>query len=77
MEAMRLSEQKQSVLLAAITPVAANDWQAEDAEVVPRPRQERWKAVQRLGQVVKVAGGLTPQEPLSEKDDRMLGFRQK
>ncbi len=77
MEARRLSEQKQSVLLVAITPVSANGLQAVDEEVGPRPRHLLWKAVQRLGQVVNVAGALTPQEPLSEKDDRMLGCRQK
>ncbi len=77
MEAGRLSEQKQSVLLCAITPASANGLQAEDEEVGPRPRHEVWKAVQRLGQMVNVAGGFTPQEPLSKNADRMLGLRQK
>jgi hypothetical protein len=77
MEAGRLSEQKQSVLLCVITPASAHGLQAEDEEVGPRPRHEVWKAVQRLGQVMNVAGGLTPQEQLSKNADRMLGLRQK
>ena len=49
----------------------------EEEEVGPRPRHAAWKAVQRLGQMVNVAGGLTPQDPLSKNAERMLGLKQK
>ncbi len=76
-EAGRLSEQKQSALLAAFTPEAANVLQVVAEIVGPRPRHEVWKAVQRLMQGENEAGPSTPQDPLSENAARMLGCRQK
>jgi hypothetical protein len=73
----RLSEQKQFELLAAFIRAAANVAQGPAEEEPNRPRQEIWKAVQRLRHGEKVAGRSTPQEPLSAYVARMLGFKQK